>query len=228
MIFFVFLLSPIILLGELHVILESSRIYRGITRANQSEYWFSGKNVYRKRGNAITITRKDLELSWNIDLSTNTYWEEKIVKEKKLKKEKEDTRALGFQYEPSFDWTIREPGEKKEIDGSMCFAITVEGDDDFAESITRIWLSPDSPLEDLRPINDILTNSMYNQGESEIVQKILKKYPKAQWVSCEHTIDNPIAPIIRSVITLKKVEIAAAPANIFDLPPGLEKEKNKK
>ena len=223
--FFLPFLAPIAIptarAGDVHAVVEGSRTYMDFTRKTVNEYWVSGEKIYRKAETYLFITRKDLGVEWSVNLKDNTYSERKTEVEGPSAPEKEDIHTLGWEYNPRYDWEIRETGETKDINGQSCEHVVARGDADFSEITLHLWLAKDVPgaMDFVQYMAEQLKMDRNRRGIGEILVKFRDRLPLER----EEVIENPIAPTIRNIVKIIKIEASEPPPNIYELPQGAKK-----
>jgi hypothetical protein len=212
---------PLAYAGDIHAVVEGSRTYMDFTRKTVNEYWLSGEKIYRKAETYLFITRKDLGVEWSVNLKDNTYYERKIEAEEPFAPEKEDIHTLGWEYNPQYDWDIRETGEAKDINGYSCQHVVARGDADFSEITLHLWLARDVPgtADYVQYMAEQLKLDMLRRAIGEILSKFKDRLPLER----EEIIESPIAPTMRNVAKITKFETSDPPPNIYELPQGAKK-----
>jgi hypothetical protein len=71
----------------LHVIIEREFIYLAATNTSRLEQWLAGDKTYEKRGDQVSIIRKDLGVRWILDVARKSY------SERALKNAEEDQES---------------------------------------------------------------------------------------------------------------------------------------
>ena len=203
-----------------HVVQEFTRTYMGRTiPARTNETWIGEDKYYHKSGNFITITRYDLNKKWIIFPRQKRYLEEPI--EKKISNEKEEPsriQELGFNYQPEFDWIVRQTEDERIIDGKTCRCTIFEGDADYAEETREYWLTEDLPI-DLERYHQVLIDPIEDKYWAAYYQAFpIEKY--ALPLETKIITENAIAPTMTWNFEMIRVETAEPPDNIYEIPEG--------
>ena len=224
--FALFLLLPGVTANasDVHATIENSRTYMDYTRTYVFEYWLTDIKSYIQRDNAVWITRKDLGLTWQIDLDERTYTEEKIKKNTGSKRSKvQDIHTLGMDYEPQYDWTVKDTGDTKNINGFPCRLFAASGDADFSEISLKFWICIEGQAYNRDEYRTFVLEQLKNDGRLKPLYGTLKKFKHSFPVLREENIESPIAPKMTRVVKVTKLERTDAPPKIYDLPEGLRK-----
>ncbi|UCH96879.1 MAG: DUF4412 domain-containing protein [Candidatus Aminicenantes bacterium] len=214
--------------GDDHILVESARSYMGhIYPKMITEFWVTDNSVYLKTSRYFTITRYDLKKKWFINPEQKRYYERSTDLHTRADQdtETESNRTIhevGWEYIPHYDWIVKKPGEKQDINGWECQKVIADGDADYAEKTIEIWMSKDVPV-DIKRFNHM------TQLENQEWKDIFQNSPELRdffMVKTKHTIVNAIAPNMYKENKVIKAETADPPQNIYELPEGLEKVKS--
>jgi len=213
--------------ADYHVIVKTERTYMDFTRESQTEYWFCEDKICIKHSRQTTIIREDLGLYWNI--FGKNYYENKIESDEKKEEKTEkktDIHTLGYdRYSPDYDWKIDETSTEKVINGYQTKFYEADGDADFAEVQTELWICNGANIKGSSLFNDQMIKEYQSNKQRKIIAKILEKNKNSFPVEINETIVNSIAPNMINKVQLIKFEEVEAPENIYELPEGLEKRK---
>jgi len=212
-----------------HIVSTWSYIYGEFPpRDYTDEYWIGENAAAFKSRTTITVLRFDLDKVWIINTRGKKYFEQSIgdyVKSETETDEKEVTiHELGWDYYTKFDWTIKPRSEKKVINGWNCKHYRAFGEADFSETRVDLWLSSEVDIPHKDVLKDIIfkppTRSEWNWQEA--AQK-LNKLSDDLIVSCTVKNEPPIADTITFIKTISKIENAAPPEGIYEIPEGTVK-----
>jgi len=216
-------------LADDHVVQELTRTYMGrTTPPRPSEVWMGEDKVCIKDGVVMIITRYDLKKRWTIIVPLKKYLEEDLDAPSGPKPQEEKPfriQEYGFDYEPSYSWTIMKTAEPETIDGRKCRKIIAQGDADYAEEVREMWVSEDVPINFKRYFDLVTKPNLDAQW-----LKIYDETPELRSglvVKSVYTSEPPIAPTIVMVTKLVKAEIAPPPPNIYEVPEGMQKVKTR-
>lgn len=215
--------------ADVHIVVESKFIYRSMERKTMLEYWVTDKKSYRKINHRVQITREDLGLTWTIDAKKKTYREKKIeTGGKPLPKESVDIHTLEFDYEPVYDWTVKETGETKIINGFACRCFLAVGDSDFSEIRSKYWMCMETKVPGASQFHRLSLKRQERDESGGGLLEVLKKHKNSFPVFMEDVHEKPIAPTMRFETTLVTLEETTAPPGIYDIPEGFKKSSKRK
>ena len=227
-VFFAYLIAPLALADD-HVVQEMTRTYMGrTTPPRPSEVWMGEDKVCIKEGVIMIIMRYDLKKRWTIIVPLKKYLEEDLAAPSGQKPQEEKPfriQEYGFNYEPSYSWTIKKAAETETIDGRKCRKIIARGDADYAEEVREMWVSEDVPINFKRYFDLVTKPNLDAQW-----QRIYEETPELRGglvVKSVSTSEPPIAPTIVMVNKMVKAEIAPPPPNIYEVPEGMKKVKTR-
>ncbi|MCX6575029.1 MAG: DUF4412 domain-containing protein [Candidatus Aminicenantes bacterium] len=222
-------LPAAVALADDHIVQESSRTYMGrTTPPRPSEVWMGEDKVCIKDGVVIIITRYDLKKRWTIIVPLKKYLEEDLSAPSGPKPQEEKPfriQEYGFNYEPSYGWTIKKAAETETLDGRKCRKIVAQGDADYAEEVREMWVSEDVPIN-FKRYYDLVTKPNLDAQWLKTYEEI-PELKSGFVVKSVYTSEPPIAPTIVMVTKLVKVEIAPPPPNIYEVPEGMQKVKTR-
>jgi hypothetical protein len=207
-----------------HIESELKRTYMGRTYPTQpSEVWLGGDRTYVRDGAVVTITRHDLKKRWIILPGRKKYLEEPLGASPEDRKAAKPARIqeYGFDYEPSYEWTVREIPETATINGLLCRKVVARGDAEYAEEVREMWVAEGAPI-DVKAYYERVLKPNLGDPWAKIWQshEILRK----GIIMKSRTTNEPaIAPPSVTEITVVNVEKAAPPEKIYEIPDGLRK-----
>ncbi len=209
--------------SDVHLLVESQFNYLSSVRTTTVETWSSQGKTATKLGDRLTIRREDLGVRWRVDLKAGTYIEDKLPPTAPAPDpRKEDIHTAGYDYEPEFDWTTRETGEKSAIAGQPCRQFVANGDADYAESTVKFWVC--EPITGVTyAMNDAVLGMMRSDDARKMVVQTATKLGRGWVLGVEETQQPPIAPTLVMTISVKTIEATPLPATTFELPPNVKK-----
>jgi hypothetical protein len=216
-------------LADDHVVQETTRTYMGrTTPPRTSEVWMGKDKVCIKEGAVIIILRHDLNKRWTVIVPRKKYLEEDLsvpVAQKPQEEKPLRIQEYGFNYEPSYIWTIKKATETETLDGRKCLKIVAQGDAEYREEIREMWVTEDIPIDIVR-YYDVVTKPNLDAQWLKIYEETpeLKNGFVVKTIS---TSEPPIAPTIVMVTKLVNVETAAPPPGIYEVPEGMQKVKTR-
>jgi hypothetical protein len=207
-----------------HVIVEWTRSGMGGRYPSRlTEIWMNETSVYVKGSRIVSIERYDLQKRWRLSLEKKRYVEEPLavaVEQKSVK----DTVAIqraGWNYDPEYDWSVKETQREEVIGDQRCKLIVADGDADYASESVELWVTENVP------INIVLFNERVTARTVDFDwQGLLKLSPALKKCFVVKSIDmrDPsIAPSSTSEIKVTKLETAAPPPKIYEVPEGFQK-----
>jgi len=185
------------------------------------ETWISEKAFCIRNIAMIIIYRADLNKIWRIVPLKNKYYEEEInAFEKKDSEAKGETsiHKIGYNYQPVFDWVVKDTSAAERINNIDCRRVTVQGEADFAQKSIEIWFAKNMKFT----INDVYKKMLsYLFIKDDDMKKVFNIYKEA--FNCLpmkiiETTDNAISPKIIYETEIKKIETADPPAGVYELP----------
>ncbi len=229
--FFLVLLAclPAVAPADDHVVQELTRTYMGrTTPPRASEVWMGEDKVCYKEGVVVIILRYDLKKRWTIIVPQKKYLEEDLgaaAAPKPPETKPFRIQEYGFDYEPSYAWTVKKSEETETIDGRKCRKVVAQGDAEYSEEIREMWVTPDVPINFQRYYELVTKPNLDPQW-----LKIYEETPELKSglvIKSVYTSEPPIAPTIVIVTKLVKAEIAPPPANIYEVPEGMQRVKTR-
>ena len=133
----------------------------------------------------------------------------------------ERIQEAGWSYVPEYDWTLRDTGEEKVIDGRTCRRLVLDGDADYAEEIREYWISRDVPV-DIDRYYRLLTKREL-RGQLLALYETTPLLRQGFIVESRTTTENPIAPTMVWTGQVTKLEKADPPAGTLILAGMLSK-----
>ena len=210
------------LASDWHVILENHWEFRAMIRKTQQDCWLADGRSHCVQDGRVRLVRKDLGVVWRLNSKDKTYIEEKIEPPKAEPAKREvDFHTLGFDYEPSYDWQLKETGEPKQILGFPCRGFQADGDADFAEMTVKFWVCTEPALAISGAENDLVLGEA--GPANAILKEALSKHPGSFILLIDSVLEPPIGDTNHRIISVLKLENAEAPAGIYEVPEGFKK-----
>jgi hypothetical protein len=207
-----------------HIVSELKRTYMGRTYpAQPSEVWNGGDKTYVREGGVVIITRHDLKKRWIVLPGRKKYLEEPLAAAHETKPPSQPARIqeYGFDYRPSYEWSIRAASETATIIGLSCRKYIARGEAEYAEEVREIWVASAPPID---------VKSYYEQVvKPNLDDRWLKIYQdnedlrKGLVVKSRTMTEPAIAPASVIELAVTTVEKARPPGDIYEVPAGLRK-----
>lgn len=211
-------------LADLHVSGGQTRSYEGraMGRNIAEEVWACADREWRRTDGRVRITRRDLGVAWTIDTKAGTYTETPLGKASgpQAPPAEEKLHDEGYEYEPEFDWKLEEKGFE-DVAGVRCRKVVLDGDADLSEKVIELWVADD--IGPAVPRDDRTLGLFLEKSEAA---GLLDRWAplKGRFVLREKvTEDRPIGGPVVTDWTVTRIESAAPPDGIYDLPSGLKK-----
>jgi hypothetical protein len=229
MLFLFTLLSVIITLSPAraddHIVLERVRSGMGIRSPSRStEIWMNDQALYMNSGRIVTIVRYDLQKRWSFSPQSRRYIEESLVPPKTEEGDSADIHRMGWDYTPTYDWTVADKPREEVILDLQCKLITAEGDADYASASLELWVT------DKAPINIERFNERVTAPASDFDWPgLIRARPALKGKFFMRIINraaHPIAPEMTYETKVTKIESATPPPNIYEIPDGFQKVKS--
>jgi hypothetical protein len=208
-----------------HVILERMRSGMGMrSPARSTEIWLSNQALYINSGRLITIVRYDLQRRWTLSFQTKRFFEEPITPPEAEKKDSVTIHRLGWDYVPVYDWTVSEKQKEELICDQQCKLIVAEGDADYASESIEFWVTEKVPVNATR-FNERVTATISDFDWAGILKAHASL--KSQFImKITDSKAHPIAPEMTYETKVTKIESAAPPPGIYEIPDGFQKVKS--
>lgn len=207
-----------------HVMSELKRTYMGRTYPTQtSEVWLDGDRTYVRDGAVVTITRQDLKKRWIILPGRKKYLEEPLGASPENRETVKPARIqeYGFDYEPSYEWTIRETSETATINGLPCRKVVARGDAAYAEEVREMWVAEGAPI-DVKAYYERVVKPNLGEPWAKIWES--HEFLRKGIIMKSRTTNEPaIAPPSVIEITVVRMEKSPPPEKIYEIPDGLRK-----
>jgi hypothetical protein len=207
-----------------HIVSELKRSYMGRTYPPQpSEVWIGGDGVYVRTGSVVVISRYDLKKKWIILTGRKKYMEEPLAAFPGRREPAKPFRIqeYGFNYEPLFEWTVLETAETATVNGFTCRKMVARGDAEYAEEVREIWVTAEAPIDVkvyfervIKPNLDGPWTKIY-ESRGDLRNGLIMK--------SRTTTEPAIAPTTVTEMSVLKVEKAAPPERIYEIPAGFQK-----
>lgn len=227
---FVFsLLSAIVLFSmaaaDDHVIVERMRSGMGMrSPARSTEIWLSEQALYMNSGRFIVIVRYDLQKRWMLSPQTKRFFEEPVTPPEAQKKDSVTIHRLGWDYVPIYDWTVSEKQKEELICDQQCKLIVAEGDADYASESIEFWVTEKVPINAER-FNERVTAATSDFDWTGLI-KVHPGLKRHFIMKITDSKAHPIAPEMTYETKVTKIESAAPPPGIYDIPDGFQKVKS--
>jgi len=206
-----------------NIVLQQTRTYMGNTMPPMTqEIWVSDQAVWMSSGRTAVLLRFDLGKRFYLNPSQKRYYEEPLAETAAAESTaSERIQEVGWNYVPEYDWTLRDTGEEKVIDGRTCRRLVLDGDADYAEEIREYWLSRDVPI-DMDRYYRLLTKREL-RGQLLALYETTPLLRQGFIVESRTTAENPIAPTMVWTAKVTKLEKADPPAGIYEVPADFQK-----
>jgi hypothetical protein len=206
-----------------HIISQQARtIMSSPLSPMTQEMWISDQAVWISLGRTTDLFLFDLGKRFYLNPAQKRYYEEPLAGSPGAAKAlPERIQEAGYNYVPDYDWTLRDTGEEKVIDGRSCRRLILDGDADYAEEVREYWVSRDVPIDPGRYYR-LLTNRDL-RGQLLAIYERTPLLREGFIIESRTTIGNPSAPTIVNASRVGKVEKADPPRGIYEVPSGFEK-----
>ncbi len=210
--------------GDDHVVGELRRSYMGRTYpAQPSEVWLGAERTYVRDGAVVIITRPDLGKRWTVLPGRKKYLEEPLPAPVAKKPAEAPVRLqeYGFDYEPRYEWSVRETAGTATVGGLPCRGYVVRGDAEYAEEVREMWVAETPPIDGKAYFERVV-----KPGLDPAWLKIYERHGplrRGLVMKSVATIEPAIASTTVVEIVVTKVETSPPPPGIYDLPSGLRK-----
>jgi|GEM_PF-2476193 len=211
---------------QYHAVVKTTRTYMDVSRETQSDYWFTKGKTFTSNGRVATISRHDLGVVYTLLIKKNIYYVDSIKADKKDNTATKDIdfRYIGVdRYNPVYDWVTNLESKNDTTGLFKSDHYIADGDADFDQVSLEFWLTKPDDRNMAELFSEIAVNSMSYQSTRKPMADLLSKKKQEVPVRIIELINNPIAPPIKNVIVIEKLEPAEAPEGIFDLPAGAKK-----
>jgi len=206
-----------------NIIFRQTRTYMGNTMPPMTqEIWVGDQAVWMSSGRTTVLLRFDLGKRFYLNPSQKRYYEEPLAETAAAgQTASERIQEAGWSYVPEYDWTLRDTGEEKVIDGRTCRRLVLDGDADYAEEIREYWISRDVPV-DMDRYYRLLTKREL-RGQLLALYETTPLLRQGFIVESRTTTENPIAPTMVWTGQVTKLEKADPPAGIYEVPADFQK-----
>jgi len=209
---------------DTHIVMKWTYKYGEFPPRNYTDEIWIGENAAAIKGRSTTtIFRFNSDKVWIINTKGKKYYEQSI--EEYLKKEvetnekKETIHELGWEYNPSFEWKVKELNDKKIINNLNCRHYIAIGEADFSDIKIDLWMSDEVDIQHKTVLKDIIfkpvTRSEWGWNEAAIK---LKELCSDFIISSTVINEPPIASKMTYIKTIDKIETIIVPAEIYELP----------
>ncbi len=205
--------------------ITNTRTYMNIDRVTVSEYWFT-KDKYCSVSNQYKIiVRKDLGVTWFINLRSGTCRTDSIRPQKTMPPAEKiiDVKYIGQNYIPDYEWNKPKLLSKETVGNYVCDHFLCEGDADF-DQISLEYLVAKTDDESMAGfLNSTIMNLGGSNNKREPIIEMITGNKNLIPLRIAETVENPIAPHITTVINVDKLELAESSGGMFELPDNLTK-----
>jgi hypothetical protein len=212
-------------LADDHIFVERARAGMGMQFPPRvSEIWLNETSVCTKGSRFITIERYDLGRRWILSRETKRYFDEPLAPPAEEKKEPVAIQRAGWDYEPSYDWTISESQKTDTVCGFICKLLAADAEVDYSSGSFQLWVAGNVPINVgrfNRRVVPLITEFDWKELSSAyppLNNLFLLKYTGTQV--------NSIGPEMTFKTTVTKLENATPPAGTYDIPEGYQKVRS--
>ena len=206
-----------------HVVSQQTRTYMGNTMPPMTqEVWISDQAVWMSSGRTTALLRFDIGKLFYLNPGQKRYFEQALAgSEAAASAAPERIQEVGWNYVPDYDWTLRDAGEEKIIDGRTCRRVVLDGDADYAEEVREYWISRDVPIDVGRYFRLLMKREL--RGRLLAIYEATPLLREGFILESRTTTENPIAPTMIWMNKVSKLEKAAPPAGTYEVPSGFQK-----
>ena len=218
------LASPPASPGDLHVVVGSEFVYMARVRPSRQDWWVRDKQRALAVEGRVTVFRDDLGLVWRIDTKAGTYTETPQPKPdpKPTAPPAVDMHTAGYQWEPEFDWSVKETGRESTIAGRPCREFAATGQADYSDATATFWGC--TPLAaDMPSPTTLVTNLLRSESTMKMIREAAAKHGGLWVLQAEETMEPAIAPSMVLRVKVETLEGKPAPEGTFELAPTLKK-----
>ncbi len=215
--------APVLAAPDDHIVSQQSRTYMGNTTPPMTqEVWVSDQAVWMSSGRTTALLRFDLGKRFYLNAAQKRFYEDDLAGSvAPAETAPERIQEVGWNYVPAYDWTLRDTGEDKVIDGRTCRRLILDGDADYAEEVREYWVSRDVPIDLGRYYRLLAKREL--RGQLLTIYEATPLLREGFVVESRTTTENPIAPTMVWVNKVTKLEKADPPAGIYEVPSDFEK-----
>jgi hypothetical protein len=209
---------------DLHVVVSSEFVYMARVRPTRQDWWLRDKQRALAVGDRVTVFREDLGVVWRIDTKAGTYTETPRAKPDvtPAAPPAEDMHTVGYQWEPEFDWSVKETGRQSTIAGRPCREFAATGQADYAEATATFWGC--TPLGAGMPSpTDAVVNLLRDESTMKMIRDTAAKHGGFWVLQAEETTEPAIAPTMVLRVKVETLEGQPAPPGTFELAATLKK-----
>ncbi len=212
---------------DLHIVFRSEFVYQASTRTTSNEWWVSDGKSLARQGDRLSIYREDLGVVWRASVKAGTYTETKIPPAGQQTPPppvagKVDMRTAGYDWEPSYDWTVKASGQSSTIAGRPCREFVATGDADYAEARVSFWACDPLPGVTRSP-TDTVAAPLRSASAKKMIFDTLAKHGGAWLLAAEEQQEPAIAPTMVMRVRVETLEVTTAPPGTFEMPPTFKK-----
>ncbi len=217
-----------------YVKITNTRTYMNIDRVTITEYWFSKDKYCTLSNQRKTIVRKDIGITYFINLGSGTYRADSIKPQKitdsiKLQKTElkvgktMDFKYIGQNYISEYEWNKPKPLSMETIGGYVCEHYICEGDADFDRISLEFLMAKTDDQFIVSMLNNTILNLTGSNNKREPIIRMINGNKNLIPLRIIENIENPIAPHVTTTINVDKLDLVKSPGDLFDLPDKLTK-----
>jgi hypothetical protein len=208
-----------------HVIVQWTRSGMGGRYPSRvTEIWMNEASLYIKRGTIVSIERYDLKKRWRFSLEKKRYVEEPLIAAAEQQKSIKDSVAIqraGWDYDPTYDWSVKETQREDTVGAQRCKLFVAEGEADYSLETIELWVAENLPLH-IALFNERVTARTVD-FDWELLLKLSPALKKCFVVKSVDKREPPISGTSTTETKATTLESAAPPPKIYEVPEGFQK-----
>ena len=201
----------------------NTRTYMSSDRVTVTECWFTKDKMCSLRNQLKTIVRSDLGVTYTVNLNSGSYRIDSIKGPKETSAKTVDFKYVGQFYEPEFEWRQPQQLTPDTIGDYICDRYVSEGDADFGQISLEFSVAKAENELMAEWLNSKILNLSTQSNKREPVMTILKGNKGLIPLRIIETVENAIAPFVRTRTEVDKLGVASNIDGIFDIPENLKK-----
>jgi hypothetical protein len=202
----------------------NTRTYMSSDRVTVTECWFTKDKMCSLRNQLKIIVRNDLGVLYTVNLNSGSYRIDSIKGPKKeIIAKTVDFKYVGQFYEPEFEWRQPQQLTPDTIGDYICNRYMSEGDADFDQISLEFSLAKTDNELMAEWLNSQVLNLSAQNNKREPVIAILKSDKSLVPLRIIETVENAIAPFIRTKTEVDKLGLASNAEGVFDIPENFKK-----
>ncbi len=209
---------------DLHLAVEFQFNILANVITRNTDCWMAPQKTASRVGDRLIIRRNDLGVTWDVDTKAKTYTETKIAppSPQLAARVVEDIHTLGFDYEPDYDWQVREGRQRSIIAGRPCRQVVATGNADYAEATVTFWVC--RPIKDVSyDVNDAVMAQMFIESARKLITDTVARQDSAWVLGVEEKWEPALSSSRISKHVVKALDSRTAAADTFELPPNVHK-----